>query len=419
MHLPFILAELENLGSDEALRVRSRQQALVFREICMMANPSRRALVKRLGLRSSTVSAILDELIDSSLVSEVGPQSGNDRGRPRLLLAPQMNSRVAISLYIEHLKLCGGVVNLAEEVLAEQEVAIPKQADGETFLAAFEQLVRTLLDAVPPGAKVLGLAFSPVGAVENAARHWVMCNRWPAIQNVDFTPLEQSLGLPVIVRRNLETILDYEIQTTAELQHAKVVLFHWGYGVGAAYSHFGTVLETERGNFSGIGHTVINPASTKRCQCGALGCLEAEAAIWALLRRFHEIDPGVTEENEAHYEVLSRALFRDIAFMQEAVEAVQVGLRNLCKMLSPDYLLFLSPFAANRTLISTLQRCVQSTFPHELHYEPEFRVVGGSFRGCLFANVYPLFRRELRACFGGDAGGAQTETETGAGTNGA
>ena len=396
MHLPFVLAELERLGEDDGSRAQSRHRALLFREICLMSEPSHRALVHRLGLRSSSVSAGLENLIEAGLVREVGRQNKSDRGRPRILLAPSMNSRVAISLYVEHLRLCGGVVNLEEQVLVEREIGIPKNAGVPEFLHAFEELVSLLLGFVPAEAKVLGIAFSPVGAVHQDESLWVNCNRWPQVHDVDFGPIGEKLGLPIVVRRNLETVLDYEIQTSKEYQEADVALFHWGYGIGSAYSHNGVVLETERGNYSGVGHMVINPASKKRCQCGALGCLEAEAAIWSLLPQFKTLEPGAREEDDGYYELLSRAILGDDRFLREAVDAVQLGLHNLCKMLSPDYVLFLSPFASNNALVKLLRERVESSFPDEVHYEPVFRVVGGSFRSSLFANVYPLFRSELR-----------------------
>lgn len=403
MHIPFILAELERIGADETARVRTRQRAQVLREICLMPQPTRRTLIKRLGLRSSTVSATLDSLMRDGLVVEAGRQVATDRGRPRQIIALEANSCVAISVYVEHLTLCGGVVNLAEEVLTEEAVSIPKSADTAEFLTAFEALVRSLVRAVPRGSRVLGVAFSPIGAVDRRNKFWVSCNRWPSIANIDFNHLEESIGLPLIVRRNLETILDYEIQTAVEYQDKRVSLFSWGYGIGSAYSHLGTVLETERGNFSGVGHMVINPLSAKRCQCGALGCLEAEAAVWALLSRFNEIEPGAREEDDGYYEIVSRALLRDVPFLQEAVAAVRTGLHNLCKLYSPDYVLFLSPFASNRRLTEMLRECVERSFPDEVHYEPEFRVIGASFRGCLFANVYPLFRAELQRVTAEDA----------------
>jgi predicted NBD/HSP70 family sugar kinase len=396
MHLPFVLAELERIGEEDSGRARSRHRALLFREICLMSEPSHRALVHRLGLRSSSVSGGLEDLLSEQLIKELGPESKTDRGRPRVLLAPNMNSRVAISLYVEHLRLCGGVVNLEEQILVEREIDIPKNAGVPEFLTSFEELVRLLLTFVPEGAKVLGVAFSPVGAVDREAKRWNNCNRWPAVHDVEFAPLEERLGLPIVLRRNLETILDYEIQTAKEYQEASVALFHWGYGIGSSYSHNGVVLETERGNYSGVGHLLIDPASQKRCQCGALGCLEAEAAIWSLLPQFGALEPGAREEDDGYYELLSRAILRDEPFLREAVSAVKVGLHNLCKMLSPDYVLFLSPFASNRELVKILKERVENSFPDEVRYEPVFRVVGGSFRSSLYANVYPLFRRELR-----------------------
>ena len=395
MHLPFVLAELERLCEEDGARIRSRQKARLLREMYHRKETSHRELVHELGLRSSSVSLILEELASSGIVRELGTEPIKNRGRPRVILDLNMNSNVAISLYIEHLTLRGGVVNLEEKVLIEDEIAISQHADGTEFLTAIEKLVRTLLSHVPSGATVLGVAFSPVGAVDHESKRWINCNRWPRIDNVDLSPLETKLNLPVIIRRNLETILGYEMQTSKEYQKATVVLFHWGYGIGSAYAHEGVVLETERGNYSGIGHSLINPASQKKCQCGALGCLEAEAAIWALLPQCSAIDPRVCGEDDGTYEVLSKALLEEVPFLTEAVEAVRIGLYNLCKMLSPDYVLFLSPFSNNQKLVSYLKECVESSFPNEVEYQPEFRIVGSSFRGSLFASVYPFFRDEL------------------------
>jgi transcriptional regulator of PTS gene len=391
-----MIAELERLGEENGRAAGARHRALLLREICLMSEPSHRALVHRLGLRSSTVSATIEELVACNLVGEAGRQATNDRGRPRVILAPNMDSRVAISLYVEHLRLCGGIVNLEERVLVERDVPIPKNADATGFASVFVDLVRLLRRQVPPHAEVLGVAFSPVGSVNRVHKRWNNCNRWPAIRDIDFVQLERELGCPIIVRRNLETILDYELQTSLEYRDHNVALFHWGYGIGSAYSQAGRVLETERENYSGVGHTVIDSRSKKRCQCGALGCLEAQAAIWALMPQFNEIAPGAREEDHGYDELLARAFSDDVPFLKEALEAVLVGLRNLCKMLSPDYVLFLSPFASNQEVVARLRDCVENSFPHEVRYEPRFRVIGKSFRGALFANVYPLFRAELR-----------------------
>ena len=396
MHLPFFLAELERIGEKENGKAGIRHRALILREICLMAEPSHRAVVHRLGIRSSSVSAALEDLMKTGLVAEVGRTSTTDRGRPRVLLATQSSSRVGISIYVEHLQLRGGVVNLEEEVLFERSVSLAKDSDRSAFVHTFEKLVRTLIGMVPPESKVLGIAFSPIGAVDEKSQRWINCNRWHGVHDVDFAALEERLGLPIIIRRNLETVLDYEIQTTREYQVSNVALFHWGYGIGSAYANNGVVLETERGNYSGVGHLVINPNSKKRCQCGARGCLEAEAAIWALLPQFAQLEPGAREEDDGYYELLSRAMLRQEPFLQEAVRAVQMGLHNLCKIFSPDFVLFLSPFASNPELVKILKETVESSFPDEVHYEPAFRVIGGSFRSSLYANVYPLFRRELQ-----------------------
>lgn len=335
----------------------------------------------------------MDDLLSANLISELGVMNTSDRGRPRKIFGPNTNSRVVISIYIEHFRLCGGVVNLEEQIIAEQEVCVPQNSSGEDFVGLFVGLVQSLQSMVPSDSTILGVAFSPVGAVDRQMKRWISCNRWPQLQDVEFEVLEGTLGLPIFIRRNLETVLDYEIQTNHEYLSSNVVLFHWGYGIGYSYSYKGAVVETERGNYSGVGHMVINPNSEKRCQCGARGCLEAEAAIWALLPQFHTLQPG---PDDGYYKQLSKAILGDEPFLKEAVSAVQVGLYNVCKMFSPDYLLFLSPFSSNRDLVALLKNSAESSFPDPVHYQPTFRVIGKNFRASVYANAYPLFRREIR-----------------------
>ncbi len=392
-------AEVERLSNREDLKVRSRQKAAILKEIYLMPEPSRRAIVKSLGIRSSTISALIDELIESKAIQETGRQT-NERGRPRLNLALGSNSRIILSIYAEHFQLIGGLVNLEEQVISEAVIPIPKETTSAEFIQIFDNMIEQLLALVPENAKLVGVAFSPLGTVNASNNQWSKVSRWPNIEKVDFNYITEKYGLPVKLRRNIETILDYEIQTTREFWNKDIALFHWGYGVGSSFASKGQVIDTERGNYTGIGHTLVNPDSSQKCHCGALGCLESEAAIWSLLPQYAQIDPRVLQDVDKTYEILADAFSEKYPFFKEAMNAIKIGLYNLCKIYSPDYVLFLSPFARNSNIVATLKRTTETSFPKATNFEPEFRVIDGDYRGALYANVYPFIRDELLEIIG-------------------
>ncbi len=217
----------------------------------------------------------------------------------------------------------------------------------------------------------------------------------PHLKDISFSYIEEKYRIPVKIRRNIETILVYEIQTNREFRGKNVALFHWGYGIGSAFASKGNVIDTQHGSFTGIGHTLINPSSSKRCHCGALGCLEAEAAIWSLLPKYAEYDPRVLNDRDKTYEILADSFSDRFTFYSEALSAAQTGLYNLCKIYSPDFVLFLSPFARNKKVVDSLRKTAETSFPGETGFEPVFKVIDGNYRGALFANVYPFIRKEL------------------------
>ncbi len=140
MHLSFMQAELDRLSNRKELKIRSQQKATILREIGLMKEPSRRAIVKSLSIRSSTISSIIDDLIDSGVVKENGRQV-NDRGRPRLNLAIASDSRFIISIYAEHFQLIGGLVNLQEKVFSETVIEVPQETECEAFINLFDNMI--------------------------------------------------------------------------------------------------------------------------------------------------------------------------------------------------------------------------------------------------------------------------------------
>jgi predicted NBD/HSP70 family sugar kinase len=393
---PFVLNELDQHILNNDLSIRSKYKTLIIKEVFEKNDVSRVSLEKGLKLRRGTILSVINELLEIGIIIEA-KQKNHKQGRPSLLLVPNPDKYVVLSFYIEGLLLRGGIVNLNEEVLFEHDIPIDKNADSQEFIKQFITLWQFLDEKRPKNSIIVSGAFSAIGCVQSDSKIWISTNRWPFIRDIDFKKIEKIVGNEIRLRRNLETVLAYELSRNLVYTKNKTTLIHWGYGIGSAYSYNGEVLKTERGTYTGLGHIQINPNSTKKCQCGDMGCVEAEAALWSIIPCIDELKNLAPEEAVERYDVLSNLNPTKHDCFNSALNYFGAGLKILLKIYSPDYILFLSPFTQNKFVMSLIENVVSETFPATFDYRPAVIGIGTSFYSSIFANAQPLIKETLEA----------------------
>lgn len=216
---------------------------------------------------------------------------------------------------------------------------------------------------------------------------------------IDFAVLERySPYVPIHVRRNLETVLSYQLTTHPKYRQGGTGLFHWGYGIGFAYAHDGRLIESDFGRFGDVGHTRVYPDSNKLCRCGARGCLEADAALWALLPALHQTEPALADESYEFSSLLKGEWVLNLPEVQHALEAVKLSLVNTLRMFHPNRILMIGPFMENHVIASQVTRHLEDSLPPYVDpHDFQTTVVSDAFAGCLYANAYPFFTSALRS----------------------
>ena len=394
---PYVLKELSGHISNVDLNIRSKYRAHILYEVFRTQKVSRNWLETQLQLRRGTISSVLRELVDVGVVREQKPTITNGQGRPSIYLVPNPDRFVILSFYIEGLRLRGGIVNLNEEILFEDEIPIDRHANGEDFKHEFVRLWHHLVRKCPVESEIISGAFSPIGCVRSIDKIWISTNRWQSVKNVDFKEIEEQVGCNIILRRNLETMLAYEVSRNEEYARYRTVLVHWGYGIGSAYAYNGEVLRTERGTYTGIGHIQVNSQSMRKCQCGDYGCLEAESALWSMIPCLGQLQVLNPEEAVDQPEVLSALTPDEYPCFRSALHFFGIGLKTLCKIYAPDHILFLSPLAQNKYVTDLVYHTVSDTFPESFQYHPTINNIGTSFHSCLYANVQPIIKNKLES----------------------
>ncbi|MEV8313871.1 ROK family transcriptional regulator [Streptomyces sp. NPDC059900] len=270
--------------------MRRRNLSRVMYAVAAHGPLSRAAVATRIGLTRAAVSTLVDELIRSGLLDELGPERpGNRVGRPGSALAVSGSGPAGIGaeVGVDHLSVCA--VDLRGEVRARAV----RQGDNrgrapEPVLEELVALVGQVIDeARRAGLRPAGLAVAVPGLV---ARDSGTVVRAP---NLDW----QDVDLGALLPGRLPLTVDNEANfgALAELWLGDGVppdFLHVSaeIGIGAALVVDGRLLRGTRGFAGELGHVPVWPDGPA-CPCGGRGCLEQYAGEEAVLRAAG-LDPG-------------------------------------------------------------------------------------------------------------------------------
>lgn len=259
--------------------LRSMNLATVLDRVCASTEPPSRADVSAAtGLTRSTVSRLVDELVEQHLVSELDPLIVGTRGRPAVPLIPAAGTWVGLGLEINVTHLAARLVDLAGNALGERYVAADLSGSPREIVERVALLGRELLAAAPDGAILAGVHLAVPGLVEKDEG---VVLRAPNLGWWDVRPLgwlTDALGVPLDAA-GLGNEADFAAVTVARSApgrrgDADEFLFVSGeVGVGAAIVRSGDVFSGLHGWAGEIGHICVDPAGPD-CACGATGCLE-------------------------------------------------------------------------------------------------------------------------------------------------
>ncbi|WP_031486061.1 ROK family transcriptional regulator [Streptomyces bicolor] len=269
--------------------MRRRNLARVMHTVNAEGPLSRAAVASRIGLTRAAVSTLVDELIRSGLLEELGPERPGRVGRPGSALAVSGHGPAGIGaeIGVDHLAVCA--VDLRGEVRSRAvRYGANRGRAPEPVLEELTGLVRRVLaEAERESLWPAGLAVAVPGLVARDARTVV---RAP---NLDWRDTDLGALLPV----------DFPLTVGNEANFGALAELWLGdgiprdflhvsaeIGIGAAVVVDGGLLHGTRGFAGELGHVPVQPDGPE-CPCGGRGCLEQYAGEEAVLRAAG-LEPG-------------------------------------------------------------------------------------------------------------------------------
>jgi predicted NBD/HSP70 family sugar kinase len=269
--------------------VRAHNLALVLQTVANGTNgPSRAAIAALTGLTRATVSALVDDLIDGGLLTELDPPPRTGAGRPAagLALRPDGPAGLGLEINVDYLAAC--VVDLTGTLRHRfVEHADQRPADAAAALSGLGRLAdRARTAAEAEGLILAGAAVAVPGLVAAGGVVRVAPNLgW---QNVDAPALLRTV--PALADLPITVDNEANLAALGELRAAgaeRTFLYVSGeIGIGAGLILDGSLYRGRRGWSGEIGHLTVYPAG-RPCRCGANGCLEQYAGQEAMAADEH------------------------------------------------------------------------------------------------------------------------------------
>lgn len=262
-------------GVDPAT-TRAFNRSVVLARIKSQGPVSRAAISRSTTLAKATVSVIVDELLASGLVVEVGVGSSSKQGgRPPILLQYNGRSELLVGVHVGVQRTTAAVATGAGVELVRRSAATSRDAP-EVAMAQIAGLVRgALQDVESTLAEVVAIGLCLPGLTDPARGLCLFAPNlgWRDVPVRDLLAAELATTVPVRVQNTTQAVAVAETLEGAGQGAKDVLVVYVGTGVGAALVHDGTLLSGTTGIAGELGHCAV-PGATRPCSCGKAGCLE-------------------------------------------------------------------------------------------------------------------------------------------------
>ena len=356
---------LQNPSTPSSTQQRDTGRKLVLDTIRNHGEIARIDIARAIDASAATVTAIVAELLEAGLISEIAKENSGQRGRPRVKLcicneahkiAGIKVSRdfasvvitdfggIEIAQYEHRLKFAKmSASQLCQEILCALDLACGKGNFARTEISAIG----------------IGLA----GQID-ARRNFVHWSSSLNVRNVALGDLlYEEAKIPVFIDNdaNLVARAEQMFGKGKNIDNFVVITIEHGVGMGIVIDH--QLYRGARGCGAEFGHTKVQLEGSL-CQCGQRGCLEAYVGDYALLREaVIRQDDNSPQTLDSLFQAAERGDDFAHAIFTRAGRMFAMGLANVINVFDPKLIILSGSrlsknFLYTESVIDHVQRSV-------------------------------------------------------------
>ena len=242
-------------------------------------------LCKELNISVPKITSVLNELIQEGIVQDYGKIKSTGGRKPNLFgLVPDSAFFIGVDVNQNHLNLA--LSDLQKNLIKVTEKINYKLDNNKESLELLCQLINNFINELTiPKEKILGIGINLSGRINYLTGYsysFFYFNEQPLSKII-----ESKVGIRVFLENDSRAMAFGEF-CLGNVNGEKDVLFlNLDYGIGLGMFINGQLYYGKSGYSGEFGHIPLFDNEIL-CNCGKKGCLETEAAGWALIRMVHE-----------------------------------------------------------------------------------------------------------------------------------
>lgn len=336
MPMPLLLLEEKQSASNRTPRHINRN--LIFNQIRVRQPISRADLARTSGLQRSTVSLIVEELLQERWIVE-GLVGQIPRGRkPTCLVVNEKRTVLAVDVHPAQTTLA--VADLSGRITAQKELELP--SDPKKVIRAIVNAIRRTISE-HSDCSFEGIGMSVPGRFSHQLKKTIFAPNigWPIAQIK--SRVEQATGLPVVVDNVANACVLSEVWFGNSDDAHDIVVVNVSEGIGTGIFANGGLVRGAGEMAGEFGHVQMDPDGIP-CGCGSRGCWETLASNRAGLRYYKEI----AGQSVTSFDALLQLVEKDDANAIEAVKtmcmALGRGIHVIVTTLAPSEIVIVGEF---------------------------------------------------------------------------
>lgn len=346
--------------------IRNINKQIVLNYVREREPISRAEIAKETALQRSTVSSIVNSLVEEGYIAEFGAGVSNG-GRKPTMLRLRKDEAVAIGVDITPRTTTIATANLAGKILEEDSFQTSPDAD-ETFeklvahLAKFKSKIKS--KSVEIGISVPGMVDETNGIVTYIP--YFQWKNWKLKQKV-----QRKLGLPVVIENDANAIALAELwfgrPEVRGVKNFVSVLVVDGIGTGIIFE--GQIYRGNKGAAGEFGHMVLGEENNSvRCSCGNTQCWEAFASNTATVGRYSALKKRKIKDIDEIFDLAADGDQAALEIVRETTKYLGLGIVNLIVGLSPEAVIISGKIALiwpliENELLATIKKNIRQELP--------------------------------------------------------
>ena len=319
--------------------VGTANRGLVIQALFDLGPTSRAELARRAGVNRTTISGIVQPLIDTDVLVETEPgrskRSGGKPARP-LWFSPSARPICGVLLMPDAVQAC--IVTLDGAIIGDNRIALPK-GDGPVapIIKAIKKSMRSALAAAT--RKPLGIGVAVGAMVDTDEGSIIAMNLAPSL---DGYPLAEELGrefdLPVRLDHHPRALLVGDRWFGKGRGAAQFAVIYTGEVLGGAFYFDGHLFRGVAGAGGELGHTFVQVGGAL-CRCGRQGCWDTIATLgWLRAEAKTARLPKADEMNSGSLvRLVAAGDSRAAELADHYARNIAVGIANVQQTLAPNY----------------------------------------------------------------------------------